>query len=130
MSHTIQAHSELAKQFNIDEDRVNWHDETLWFVRQKRDKAAFQLPEWEFLRETASDIKNNVLSNLHDYLLEFEAKAQQNGIIVHWAADGNEHNQIVHSILKKQGVTQMVKSKSMLTEECHLNDYLDRKSVV
>ena len=125
----MQDHATLSKTFNKDEARVNWHDETLWFVRQKRDKAAFQLPEWELLRETASDIKNNVLSNLHDYLLEFEAKAQQNGIIIHWAADGDEHNQIVHSILKKHGVAQMVKSKSMLTEECHLNDYLIKNRV-
>ncbi len=129
MSQVRQDHATLSKTFNKDEDRVNWHDETLWFVRQKRDKAAFALPEWEFLRETASDIKNNVLSNLHDYLLAFEAKAQQNGIIVHWAADSDEHNHIVHSILKKHGVTQMVKSKSMLTEECHLNDYLTKNGV-
>ena len=129
MNHALQDHATLSQQFNKDEDRVNWHDETLWLVRQKRDKAAFQLPEWEFLRETASDIKNNVLSNLHDYLLEFEAKAQQNGITVHWAADGNEHNQIIHAILKKHGVTQMVKSKSMLTEECHLNDYLTKNGI-
>lgn len=129
MSYATHDHATLSKQFNKDEARVNWHDETLWFVRQKRDKAAFVLPEWEFLRETASDIKNNVLSNLHDYLLAFEAKAQQNGIIVHWAADSDEHNHIVHSILKKHGVTQMVKSKSMLTEECHLNDYLTKNGV-
>ncbi len=129
MSHAFQDHATLSKQFNKDEARVNWHDETLWFVRQKRDKAAFQLPEWELLRETASDIKNNVLSNLHDYLLEFEAKAQQNGIIIHWAADGNEHNEIVYAILKKHGVTRMVKSKSMLTEECHLNAFLKQNGI-
>ena len=97
MSHATQDHATLSKTFNIDEARVNWHDETLWFVRQKRDKAAFQLPEWELLRETASQIKNNVLSNLHDYLLQFEANAQRNGVTVHWAANGEEHNQIVHA---------------------------------
>lgn len=129
MSHTTQDHATLSKTFNIDEPRVNWHDETLWFVRQKRDKAAFQLPEWELLRETASQIKNNVLSNLHDYLVQFEANAQRNGVTVHWAANGEEHNQIVHSILKKHSVTRMVKSKSMLTEECHLNEYLKNNGV-
>jgi len=69
-------HAALADVFNVDEDRVNWHDETLWFVRAKRDKAAHSLPEWETLRETASQIKDNVLSNLHDYLLQFESNAQ------------------------------------------------------
>ena len=116
------SHSEAAAIYNQDEKRVNWHDETLWFVREKRDKAAHQIPEWEVLRETASQIKNNVLSNINNYLIEFEANALKNGIIIHWAADGAEHNKIVHSIMEKHGVKQMVKSKSMLTEECHLTN--------
>jgi L-lactate dehydrogenase complex protein LldF len=117
-------HATLADTFNKDEARVDWHDKTLWFVRQKRDKAAWQIPDWEHLRETASQIKQNVLSNLHHYLTRFEEQAQQNGINVHWAADAEEHNRIVHSIIQKTGITRVVKSKSMLTEECHLNDYL------
>jgi len=123
------SHSEAASVFNKDVPRVDWHDETLWFVREKRDKAAHQIPEWELLREAASQIKNNVLSDMHQYLQEFEANALKNGVIVHWAADGVEHNKIVHSILEKNGVKQMVKSKSMLTEECHLNEYLSENGV-
>ncbi|WP_396184869.1 lactate utilization protein B [Flavobacterium sp.] len=123
------SHSDAATIFNEDEKRVDWHDETLWFVREKRDKAAHQIPEWELLRETASQIKNNVLSNIHQYLQEFETNALKNGIIIHWATDGNEHNKIVHSIIAKHGVKQMVKSKSMLTEECHLNEYLSKKGI-
>ena len=123
------SHSEAATIFNKDVKRVDWHDETLWFVREKRDKAAHQIPEWETLRETASQIKNNVLSNIHDYLVEFESNALKNGIIIHWAADAGEHNKIVHTIIKKHGVKQMVKSKSMLTEECHLNEYLAQKGI-
>ncbi len=117
-------HAELSDTFNLDEDRVNWHDETLWWIRQKRDKTVNQLPEWEALREAASQIKNHVLSNLGNYLEQFEAKATANGIKVHWAADAAEHNRIVHEILNKHQVTRMVKSKSMLTEECGLNEYL------
>lgn len=121
---TTSDHATLADKFNLDEPRVDWHDKTLWFIRNKRDKAAWQLPEWEQLRESASQIKNNVLSNLHSYLLQFEKNAQQNGITVHWAATAEEHNKIVHSIIQKTGISQVVKSKSMLTEECHLNEYL------
>ena len=128
-SNKIIQHSEAATIFNKDVERVNWHDETLWFVREKRDKAAHQIPEWEVLRETASQIKNNVLSNINNYLMEFEANALKNGIIIHWATDGEEHNKIVHSIMEKHGVKQMVKSKSMLTEECHLNEYLAEKGI-
>ncbi len=122
-------HAALSDIFNRDEPRVNWHDETLWFVRTKRDRAAHSLPEWELLRETASQIKHNVLSNLDVYLERFEANAQANGVTVHWAANAKEHNEIVHSILKRHQVNRMVKSKSMLTEECHLNEYLSRNGV-
>ncbi|MET3980478.1 L-lactate dehydrogenase complex protein LldF [Mucilaginibacter sp. UYP25] len=125
----MKDHAELAEIFNKDEQRVDWHDETLWFVRQKRDKASHQIPDWEELREAASQIKHNVLSDLGNYLEQFEKNAIGNGITVHWAADANEHNQIVHSLLKKNGLTQMVKSKSMLTEECHLNHYLEEQGI-
>jgi L-lactate dehydrogenase complex protein LldF len=124
MTTETKDHAELADIFNRDEDRVDWHDETLWWIRAKRDKSVHQLPEWEALREAASKIKHNVLSNLSTYLEQFEAGAKANGITVHWAADAQEHNEIVHRLLVENKVTQMVKSKSMLTEECHLNDYL------
>lgn len=122
-------HAELAEVFNQDEQRVNWHDETLWWIRQKRDANVHQLPEWEELREAASKIKHNVLSDLHAYLQQFEKNATANGIKVHWAADAAEHNQIVHQLLKDIAVTRMVKSKSMLTEECGLNDYLAENGI-
>lgn len=117
-------HAARAEVFNRDPARVDWHDETLWFVRAKRDRASKQLPEWELLREAASTIKQNVLDNLHDYLLAFEKHAQENGAVVHWAENAEDHNAIVHRIIADAGVKSIVKSKSMLTEECHLNDYL------
>lgn len=117
-------HSKAAAAFIKDEPRTDWHDDTLWFVREKRDKAAHGLPEWELLREWASQIKDHTLSNLDNYLLEFEKQAQVNGITVHWAADGHEHNKIIHDIINANNIKAIVKSKSMLTEECHLNKYL------
>lgn len=125
----IKDHAALAQVFNNDENRVDWHDETLWFVRAKRDRASHGIPDWELLRETASQIKHNVLSNMHNYLVQFEENALANGIKVHWAVDAAEHNAIVLSILKEKGIDRMVKSKSMLTEECHLNDFLQDNGV-
>lgn len=122
-------HAEAADIFNKDKDRTTWHDETLWWVRQKRDKVAFQIPEWELLRETASGIKNNVLSNLHDYLVSFEFQAIKNGVKVHWAADAAEHNAIVLSILRENNIDALSKSKSMLTEECHMNEFLAQNGI-
>ncbi|SKC86434.1 lactate utilization protein B [Ohtaekwangia koreensis] len=129
MEQKTSDHAILADKFNQDIPRVDWHDKTLWFIREKRDKAAWQIAEWEELRELASQVKNNVLDNLHDYLLEFEKQAQQNGITIHWAANAEEHNRIVHSIIQQHGVTDIVKSKSMLTEECHLNEYLQKQGI-
>lgn len=122
-------HPEAAEIFNKDTERTTWHDETLWFVREKRDIATKSIPEWEELRDMAADIKANVLSNLDTYLIQFEENAKKNGIIVHWAATAEDHNKIVHDILLKHNVKKMVKSKSMLTEDCHLNQYLEAKGI-
>mgnify|MGYP000548093938 FL=1 len=122
-------HPEQAAEFLKDAQKSKWHDETLWFVRDKRDKVSKGIPEWEQLRELASGIKDNVLANLSNYLEEFERNARKNGIFVHWAADSEEHNRLVLEILQKQNCTAVVKSKSILTEECHLNPYLEKNGV-
>ena len=122
-------HPERAAAFVADGERMKWHDQAIYFIRSKRDKAQGAVPDWEALRTAAAQIKAHVLSRLADYLEEFERKAIANGAQVHWAKDADEHNQIVHSILAKHGVTRMVKSKSMLTEECHLNPYLEARGI-
>jgi L-lactate dehydrogenase complex protein LldF len=122
-------HAAAAARFTADAERTTWHDATLWAVREKRDRAVAQVPEWEALRETASQIKAHALSHLDDLLAAFEAQAVANGAHVHWAADAAEHNAIVHGILAARGATRLVKSKSMLTEECGLNPYLEARGV-
>lgn len=125
----MKDHAERAEIFNRDEQRVDWHDQTLWWIRTKRDIAVHKLPEWEDLRETASQIKFNVLSNLSQYLKQFEQNALANGAVVHWAKNADEHNRIVHQLLQEGAIDKMVKSKSMLTEECHLNEYLKERGI-
>ena len=105
-------HPGAAARFNADVARTDWHDASLWFVREKRDKAMHGVPEWEALRELASQIKEHTLSHLDDYLIQFEQQATANGIQVHWAQDADEHNRIVHGILQEKGVQRLVKSKS------------------
>jgi L-lactate dehydrogenase complex protein LldF len=122
-------HAKSAARFAADEPRTHWHDQALYTLRVKRDRAAATVPEWEQLRETAARIKEHTLSRLAEYLEEFERNARKNGIQVHWARDGEEHNAIVHGILARHGATRMVKSKSMLTEECHLNPYLEARGI-
>ncbi|WP_044203213.1 LutB/LldF family L-lactate oxidation iron-sulfur protein [Flammeovirga sp. OC4] len=129
MSTQYKNHPAGAKAFNKNPERVSWHDKALWFVREKRDKATHGIPEWEELREIAAQIKAHTLSHLDKYLLQFEEQAQANGIHVHWAKDAQEHNDIVLSILQKHNVKNVVKSKSMLTEECGLNPHLNQHDI-
>ncbi|WP_162419483.1 lactate utilization protein B [Cyclobacterium roseum] len=120
-------HAAAAEEFLKDSERSHWHDETLWHVRSKRDVSAQRIPEWEQLRTLASQIKDHVLSNLDNLLLQFEKNAQANGIEVLWAKDAQEHNDHVLRILEENQVRQLVKSKSILTEECGLNHFLEDK---
>lgn len=120
------SHPKKAELFIKNLDRAHWHDKALWFVRSKRDVAASVIPEWEELRQRASGIKMYTMTNLADLLEQFESQAKANGIHVHWAKDAAEHNQIVLDLLQKHQVKKVVKSKSMLTEECHLNPFLER----
>lgn len=123
------SHPSLAEKFVSDRARAGWHDETLWMVRAKRDREVHKVEEWEQLRRMASDIKEHTLSHLDKYLEQFEAAALENGIVVHWARDAAEHNRIVLQILKAKGLNRVVKSKSILTEECHLNPYLEAAGI-
>jgi L-lactate dehydrogenase complex protein LldF len=115
---------EAAARFIAATEHEKMHDERLWDLRQKRDREMHGIPEWEELRSLASAIKEHTLTHLDEYLDQFEANARSNGIHVHWARDAAEHNQIVHGILRDHGATSLIKSKSMLTEECGFRHYM------
>jgi L-lactate dehydrogenase complex protein LldF len=122
-------HAERAARFTADAPRTHWHDEALWAVRVKRDRASADLPGWEALRARASAIKAHTRGRLAEYLEQFEREAARRGTQVHWARDAEEHNRIVHGLLAARGITRVVKSKSMLTEECHLNGHLEARGI-
>ena len=122
-------HSKAAEVYQQNPEVVAHHDQTFYGVRQKRDRMAQNLPEWEDLREAASQIKKHTITHLADYLELFEQNATKNGVHVHWAKDAQEYNAIVYDILQQHQVKKVVKSKSMLTEECHLNENLERRGI-
>ena len=116
--------AEAAARFIAAPEHEKMHDERLWDLRQKRDREMHGIPEWEELRSLASAIKEHTLTHLDEYLDQFEANARSNGIHVHWARDAAEHNRIVHGILRDHGAKSLIKSKSMLTEECGFRPYM------
>src|SRR5229473_6419073 len=115
----------------IIQDQVHepMHDRFLWATMMRRDEEAAAIPEWEELREIASKIKEHTLTHLDYYLEEFEANATKRGAHVHWALDAAEHNNIVYSILHDRGVKDLIKSKSMLQEECAMAPFLEKRGI-
>jgi len=116
--------AEAAARFIAAPEHEKMHDERLWDLRQKRDREMHGIAEWEELRSLASAIKEHTLTHLDQYLEQFESSARANGVHVHWARDAAEHNQIVHGILKDHCAKSLIKSKSMLTEECGFRHYM------
>lgn len=122
-------HSNAAQKFLADIEKSEWHDQTLWGVRMKRDFQAKGQEDWEMLRDRASEIKSHTLRNLDAYLEEFVERATGNGIVVHRVKDALEFNETVLNILKVRGVRKLVKSKSMLTEECGMPPFLEDNGI-
>jgi L-lactate dehydrogenase complex protein LldF len=121
--------AEAAERFLAAPRHQKQHDERLWTLRKRRDDQMWLMPEWEEMRALASDIKEHTLSHLDTYLEMFEANATANGVVVHWAKDAAEHNSIVQGVLKRRGAKTLIKSKSMLTEECGLRADLAKAGV-
>jgi thiamine pyrophosphate-dependent acetolactate synthase large subunit-like protein len=75
------------------------------------------------------EVGGDVLTRLDEHLTQFEANATKRGAQVHWACDAAEHNEIVYGILHEHGVTELIKSKSMLQEECVMTPFLAQRGI-
>lgn len=92
----------------------------------KRTAAVKALPEFDAIRDSGAAIRDRVLENLDVYLKRFEQAAQARGVKVHFAETAEEANRLIADIARENGVRKIVKSKSMVTEECALNEHLER----
>jgi len=93
-------------------------------IRQRRARAVAELPDWEELRDAGAALKRRVLRDLDGYLLQFEAAVELAGGHVHWARDGAEAGRIVTDIVRATGASEVVKVKSLTTDEIELNEAL------
>ncbi|WP_422007830.1 lactate utilization protein B [Pyruvatibacter mobilis] len=89
-----------------------------------REATVGKLPEFDALRDAAKDIKVHTLNNLGTYLEAFEARVEEAGGRVHWARTAEEANTIVEKLCAEAKAHNIIKSKSMVTEELELNDHL------
>ncbi len=111
---------EALKDPKLKKSLVNFTDK----VRASRKKAVDEVSDWEKLRAEARRIKEDAIENLDNYLLELEKSICSVGGEVHWAKDAEEASAIVVDIARKNNVRNVVKSKSMATEEIELNKHL------
>jgi L-lactate dehydrogenase complex protein LldF len=93
-------------------------------IRAKRAGAIAELPDWPQLRAAGAALKDEVLAHLDTYLVQLEQQVVAHGGFVHWARDAVEANAIVTTIVRGTGAAEVVKVKSMATEEIGLDDAL------
>ncbi|MFF0186297.1 LutB/LldF family L-lactate oxidation iron-sulfur protein [Streptomyces sp. NPDC005244] len=98
-------------------------------IRAKREKAVAEVSDWAALREAGKQIKDHTLRHLDRYLVQLEEKVTAAGGVVHWAADADEANRIVTALVKMTGETEVVKVKSMATQEIGLNEALEAAGI-
>jgi L-lactate dehydrogenase complex protein LldF len=98
-------------------------------IRDKRARVVAELPDWQLLRDAGSAIKADVMANLDGYLLQFEQALQAAGATVHWARDGAEACAVVADVARAHGVTEVVKVKSLTTDEIELNTTLAEQGI-
>jgi L-lactate dehydrogenase complex protein LldF len=98
-------------------------------IRDKRLRAIAEMPDWEALRHAGAAIKDDVLARLPELLTQLEERVVAAGGVVHWARDAAEANAIVVDIARTHAVPEVVKVKSMATQEIELNAALESAGI-
>ncbi|MDP8926408.1 MAG: LutB/LldF family L-lactate oxidation iron-sulfur protein [Actinomycetota bacterium] len=98
-------------------------------IRRRRASAVAEMPDWEKLREAGYALKKRVMRHLDEYLLRLEESVTRAGGHVHWARDGEEANRIIAGIAKSHDAREVVKVKSITSDETKLNEHLERESI-
>ncbi|NHN55920.1 iron-sulfur cluster-binding protein [Calidifontibacter sp. DB0510] len=98
-------------------------------IRGKRAAVVGEVGDWEALRLNGAAVKDEVLAHLDDYLIQLEDKLTAAGTTVHWARDAAEANRIVVELVRGKGVDEVVKVKSMATQEIELNEALEEAGI-
>ena len=98
-------------------------------IRDKRTAVVDEMPDWEALREAGRAIKERTLRHLDKYLLQLEESVRKAGGQVHWASDAEEARRIVARIALGHDAKDVIKVKSLTTDEIGLNAELNRTAI-
>lgn len=98
-------------------------------IRQKRANTVQEVDDWQQLRNAGSALKEDVAARMPELLEQFEKAVSDRGGIVHWARDAKEANEIIEGLIRETGETDVVKVKSMATQEIGLNEHLEEAGI-
>jgi L-lactate dehydrogenase complex protein LldF len=98
-------------------------------IQRRRAEVVGERPDWEDLREAGRMLKRRILRHLDDYLVQFEAAVTAAGGIVHWARDAEEAGALITRLVRATGAREVVKVKSLTTDEIGLNDHLTEAGI-
>jgi len=98
-------------------------------IRDKRAKVVGELPDWDQLRDAGAAIKDRALLTLDEQLERLEGSVTAAGGTVHWARHGGEANEIVTRLVRDAGADEVVKVKSIATDEIGLNEALGHAGI-
>jgi L-lactate dehydrogenase complex protein LldF len=98
-------------------------------IREKRVRAVAELPDWEELRDAGAAIKAQAMATLPEQLARLEDSVTRAGGTVHWARDGAEANAIVADVARAHGSDEVIKVKSLATDEIGLNEALAEQGI-
>jgi L-lactate dehydrogenase complex protein LldF len=98
-------------------------------IRSKRSAVVAEVEDWEELREAGKQIKADAMSRLPELLEQLEEQVTARHGVVHWARDATEANRIVTDLVVATGAREVVKVKSMATQEIGLNEALDAAGI-
>lgn len=98
-------------------------------IRGKRQSVVAECTDWEELRDRGQQIKGDVMAHLDAYLLQLEEQVQAAGGQVHWANDAAEANRIITQLIQATGTREIIKVKSLTTDEIRLNEALEAAGI-
>ena len=98
-------------------------------IQAKRRSVVNEMPDWQELREAGKQLRKHTMRHLDFYLEMFERNCTAAGGVVHWARDAEEARRIVVGLVKAEAATEVIKIKSMTTEEIQLNKALEAEGI-
>ncbi|MDU7693035.1 MAG: LutB/LldF family L-lactate oxidation iron-sulfur protein [Helicobacter sp.] len=119
----------IEEKLDDNQLQANLHSAMSTLKAKRKDLLKLRFSDWEGLRTRGQAVKQKSLEKLDLMLEKFEQNATKNGIKVHWASTPAECNEIIYELAKTRNVSEILKGKSMASEEVHLNKFLKEKGV-